>query len=63
MIERIIQEMLECDKATVEDCYILSLCARLIDKLDQFHDKVGTNKSIVKPSPVAGRAPSLLTKW
>lgn len=31
LIERMIQEMPESDKVTVEDCYILSLCARLID--------------------------------
>jgi Lrp/AsnC family leucine-responsive transcriptional regulator len=31
LIEQMIQEMLECDKVTVEDSYTLSLCVRLTD--------------------------------
>ena len=31
LIEQMIQEMLECDKVTVEDSYTFSLCVRLTD--------------------------------
>jgi Lrp/AsnC family leucine-responsive transcriptional regulator len=56
-------EVIECDKVTGDDCYIVRYVLRTIAELDGILDKVSqraqTNTSIVKASPVKRRLPPL----
>lgn len=58
-----IPEVVECDKVTGEDCYIVRLHVRTIGQLDKILDRIAdkaeTNTSIVKSQPVRRRLPPL----
>lgn len=66
VVQRLIADMpevVECDKVTGEDCYIVRLHVRSIGELDtlldRIADKAETNTSIVKSQPVRRRNPPL----
>lgn len=66
MIERIIQELpecIECVKVTGDDCFIIRLCLRSIDVLDELlsplKDRAETNTSIIHSTPVPRRIPPI----
>ncbi len=66
VVQRLIAEMpevVECDKVTGEDCYIVRLLVRSIGELDKLLDRIAdkaeTNTSIVKSQPVRRRNPPL----
>lgn len=66
IVQRLIADMpevVECDKVTGEDCYIVRLHVRSIGELDtlldRIADKAETNTSIVKSQPVRRRNPPL----
>ncbi len=66
VVQRLIAEMpevVECDKVTGEDCYIVRLLVRSIGELDKLLDRIAdkaeTNTSIVKSQPVMRRNPPL----
>jgi Lrp/AsnC family transcriptional regulator, leucine-responsive regulatory protein len=56
-------EVIECDKVTGDDCFIVRYVLRTIDELDPILEKISqraqTNTSIVKTSPVKRRLPPL----
>ncbi|AGB81670.1 HTH-type transcriptional regulator lrpC [Serratia rubidaea] len=58
-----IPEVVECDKVTGEDCFIIRLAARSLEQLDQILDRLAeqaqSNTSIVKTTPVKRRLPPL----
>ncbi|MCR0999253.1 Lrp/AsnC family transcriptional regulator [Serratia rubidaea] len=58
-----IPEVVECDKVTGEDCFIIRLAARSLEQLDQILDRLAeqaqSNTSIVKTTPVKRRLPTL----
>ncbi|MCF6275738.1 MAG: Lrp/AsnC family transcriptional regulator [Robiginitomaculum sp.] len=67
LVERILQEMpecIECDKVTGEDCFIVRICLRSIDVLDEvlspLKDRAETNTSIIHATPVRRRSPPIL---
>ncbi|MNF08174.1 AsnC family protein [compost metagenome] len=66
-VEQMIQEIpevIECDKVTGEDCFIVRLVAHSMEQLDHILDKLAeraqSNTSIVKTTPVKRRLPPLL---
>ena len=66
IVERIIQEIpeiIECDKVTGDDCFIVRLVVRSMSELDGILDRVAeraeTNTSMIKSSPVKRRLPPL----
>ncbi|MFP7607569.1 Lrp/AsnC family transcriptional regulator [Serratia quinivorans] len=66
-VEQLIQdipEVIECDKVTGEDCFIVRLVAHSMEQLDQILDRLAeraqSNTSIVKTTPVKRRLPPLL---
>ena len=58
-----IPEVVECDKVTGDDCYIVRLMVRSITQLDEILDRIvakaETSTSIVKSQPVKRRNPPL----
>jgi Lrp/AsnC family leucine-responsive transcriptional regulator len=58
-----IPEVVECDKVTGDDCYIVRLMVRSIAQLDEILDRIvakaETSTSIVKSQPVKRRNPPL----
>ncbi|AVJ16832.1 Lrp/AsnC family transcriptional regulator [Serratia rhizosphaerae] len=58
-----IPEVVECDKVTGEDCFIVRLATRSLEQLDQILDRLAeqaqSNTSIVKTTPVKRRLPPL----
>ncbi|QHA86064.1 Lrp/AsnC family transcriptional regulator [Serratia rhizosphaerae] len=58
-----IPEVVECDKVTGEDCFIVRLSTRSLEQLDQILDRLAeqaqSNTSIVKTTPVKRRLPPL----
>lgn len=58
-----IPEVVECDKVTGDDCYIVRLLVRSIGQLDEILDRIvakaETSTSIVKSQPVKRRNPPL----
>ncbi|AML59427.1 Leucine-responsive regulatory protein [Serratia rubidaea] len=58
-----IPEVIECDKVTGEDCFIVRLVARSLEQLDQILEQLAeqaqNNTSIVKTTPVKRRLPPL----
>ena len=66
-VEQMIQEIpevVECDKVTGEDCFIVRLVAHSMEQLDQILDRLAeraqSNTSIVKTTPVKRRLPPML---
>ncbi|BEO03145.1 Lrp/AsnC family transcriptional regulator [Serratia marcescens] len=66
-VEQLIQaipEVVECDKVTGEDCFIVRLVAHSMEQLDHTLDRLAehaqSNTSIVKTTPVKRRLPPLL---
>lgn len=59
-----IDEVVECDKVTGEDCFIARLFVRSIEQLDDILERIAhnatTNTMIVKAQPVPRRQPKLL---
>ena len=57
-------EVVECDKVTGEDCFIVRLVAHSMEQLDHTLDRLAehaqSNTSIVKTTPVKRRLPPLL---
>jgi len=67
LVERILQDLpecIECDKVTGEDCFIVRICLRSIDVLDDLlsplKDRAETNTSIIHAMPVRRRSPPIL---
>lgn len=54
-------EIVECDKVTGEDCYVVRFFARTMEHLDELVERLAedatTNTAIVKAQPVARRPP------
>lgn len=54
-------EIVECDKVTGEDCFVIRLFARSLDHLDELVERFAmeamTNTAIVKTQPILRRAP------
>ncbi len=65
-VQRLLEEepaVIECDKVTGDDCYIVRIVLRDIEELDVilegFSERAETNSAIVKASPVPRRLPPL----
>ncbi len=65
-VQRLLEEepaVIECDKVTGDDCFIVRIVLRDIDELDAilegFSERAETNSAIVKASPVPRRLPPL----
>lgn len=65
-VQRLLEEepaVIECDKVTGDDCYIVRIVLRDIEELDAilegFSERAETNSAIVKASPVPRRLPKL----
>ncbi len=58
-----IPEIVECDRVTGEDCFVAKVFVPRIDDLERVIDRLlpfaQTNTSIIQPSPVRRRQPSL----
>ncbi len=58
-----IPEVIECDKVTGDDCFVVRLVIREIEDLDdileRITDKADTSTSIVKSQPIVRRSPPL----
>lgn len=58
-----IPECIECDKVTGEDCFVMRLVVRSIERLDELLDGLAeyaqSNTAIVKSSPVKRRLPPI----
>lgn len=69
IVRELLQEMpevIECDKVTGDDCFVVRLVIGQIDELDgileRITDKAETSTSIVKSQPIARRSPPLMQK-
>ena len=65
-VQRLLEEepaVIECDKVTGDDCFIVRIVLRDIEELDAilegFSERAETNSAIVKASPVPRRLPKL----
>ncbi len=65
-VQRLLEDqpaVIECDKVTGDDCFIVRIVLRDIEELDvileSFSERAETNSAIVKASPVSRRLPPL----
>ncbi len=65
-VQRLLEEqpaVIECDKVTGDDCFIVRIVLRDIEELDAilegFSERAETNSAIIKASPVPRRLPPL----
>jgi Lrp/AsnC family leucine-responsive transcriptional regulator len=60
---RQIEEIVECDKVTGEDCFVARLLVRTIEQLDQVLDRIAdkaeTNTALIKSHTIPRRLPPL----